>query len=156
MNNEEPRYDFRLMFALKPSDTLNGYELVKDGVSVDLHATEAAFAEADAKGLVTGALAALADGTLAVVVGRNTEVLDDTCPPAHYPVVAEVLDETYEYPVSALSTVKLPVDVVAKDYRNQNLSGKLVAVKIDERGRAYVVINEHSVLIRELFELRLA
>lgn len=156
MTGNSPKCDFRRLLGLKPSDQLDGYTLVKDGVTVDLRAVETAFLAADAKGLVKGALASFSDGRLAVVVGRNSEVLDDSCSPAHYPVAAEVLDEYLEYPVDALNPLKLPVKVIAQDHQSQDLSGKLTAVVLDERGRASVVLNEKQVLVRDLFDLRLA
>lgn len=155
MESNSPKCDFRRLLGLKPGDELDGYSLTKDGVTVDLRATEAAFLAADAKGLVSGTLASQRDGSLAVIVGRNAAVFDDDCAPAHYPVAAEVLDEYLEYAVNALEPVALPVKVIAKDHKSQNLSGKLTKVVIDERGRASVVINEKQVLVRDLFDFRL-
>lgn len=155
MSNDKPKYDFVSVLGLKYGDKLDGYTLTKDGERYDLREVEAAYQAADAKGLVTGTLAARADRALVVVVGRNTELSFDVMSAAHYPVEVEYLDEYTAEAVDSLTLVQCPVKVVARP-GNRAVSGMLTEVKLDSRGRSSVVIDDQAFLLRDLFALELA
>lgn len=155
MSSDKPKYDFAKELGLGPNDELDGYKLTLDGEQYDLRGVEAAYQAADAKGLVAGTLAAFPDGSLAVVVGRNTQVRRNMVSAEPYPVAVALLDEYLDYGVEALTSVQCPVKVEAKTL-SREVSGMLTAVVVSDRGRASVVINDETFALLDLFALELA
>lgn len=164
MSNDKPKYDFQKELRLGPDDRLEGYMLWHEGDWYDLHAVEKAFEMADEKGYVKGALLAYPDGTLVVIVGRNTTVRHEEEGAAHYPVTIQQFDDFLDCGLeSSLTLVQCPVEVLAKCFMppgsetsSQSISGQLTAIEVDERRGATVVIGQQRYLLRDLLQFGLA